>query len=82
MGRGYYSSLDMYGVQPNVYQQLAQLQVMQKLAQLGRQGKEQLGNTLANLSERYLPKAPGMNRQLFQSLEYLPVVQQEAFRRY
>lgn len=82
MGRGYYSSLDMYGVQPNVYQQLAQLQVMQKLAQLGRQGKEQLGNAWENLSERYLPQAPGMNRQLFQSLEYLPVVQQEAFRRY
>ena len=82
MGRGYYSSLDMYGVQPNVYQQLAQLQVMQKLAQLGRQGKEQLGKAFGNLSERYLPQAPGMDRQLFQSLEYLPVVQQEAFRRY
>ena len=82
MGRGYYSSLDMYGVQPNVYQQLAQLQVMQKLAQLGKRGKEQLGNALGNLSERYLPKAPGMQPQLFKSLEYLPVVQREAFRRY
>lgn len=82
MGRGYYSSLDMYGVQPNVYQQLAQLQVMQKLAQLGKQGKEKFGNALDGLAERYLPPAPGMNRQLFQSLEYLPVVQQEAFRRY
>ena len=49
MGRGYYSSLDMYGVQPNVYQQLARLQVMQKLAQLGKQGKEQLGNIWGNL---------------------------------
>ena len=82
MGRGYYSSLDMHGVQPNVYQQLAQLQVMQKLAQLGKQGKEQLGKTWGNLSERYFPQAPGMQPELFQSLEYLPVVQQEAFRRY
>ena len=82
MGRGYYSSLDMYGVQPNVYQQLAQLQVMQKLAQLGKQGKEQLSNTLGNLSERYLLQAHGMQPELFQSLEYLPVVQQAAFRRY
>ena len=82
MGRGYYSSLDMYGVQPNVYQQLAQLQVMQKLAQLGKRGKEQLGNAWGNLSERYLPQAPGMQPELFQALEYLPVVQQEAFRRY
>ena len=82
MGRGYYSSLDMYGVQPNVYQQLAQLRVMQKSAQLGKQGREQLGNALDGLAERYLPPAPGMNRQLFQSLEYLPVVQQEAFRKY
>ena len=82
MGRGYYSSLDMYGVQPNVYQQLAQLRVMQKLAQLGKQGKEQLSNTWGNLSERYLPQAPGMQPEMFQSLEYLPVVQQEAFRRY
>ena len=82
MGRGYYSSLDMYGAQPNVYQQLSQLQVMQKLAQLGKRGKERLGNALDGLAERYLPPAPGMNRQLFQSLEYLPVVQQEAFRRY
>ena len=72
----------MYGVQPNVYQQLAQLQVMQKLAQLGKQGKEQLGKTWGNLSERYFPQAPGMQPELFQSLEYLPVVQQEAFRRY
>lgn len=82
MGRGYYSSLDMYGVQPNVYQQLAQLQVMQKLAQLGKRSKEQLGNTWEDLSQRYLPQAPGMQPELFQSLEYLPVVQQEAFRRY
>ena len=82
MGRGYYSSLDMYGVQPNVYQQLAQLQVMQKLAQLGKRGKEQLGNTWEDLSARYLPQAPGMQPELFQSLEYLPVVQQAAFRRY
>ena len=82
MGRGYYSSLDMYGVQPNVYQQLAQLQVMQKLAQLGKQGKEQLRNTWEDLSARYLPQAPGMQPELVQSLEYLPVVQQEAFRRY
>ena len=82
MGRGYYSSLDMYGVQPNVYQQLAQLQVMQKLAQLGRQGKEQLSNAWGNFSERYLPQAPGMQPELFQSLEYLPVVQQAAFRSY
>ena len=82
MDRGYYSSLDMYGIQPNVYQQLAQLRVMQKLAQLGKRSKEQLGKTWGNLSERYLPPAPGMDRQLFQSLEYLPVIQQEAFRRY
>ena len=82
MGRGYYSSLDMYGVQPNVYQQLAQLQVMQKLAQLGKRGKEQLGNTWEDLSARYLPQAPGMQPELFQSLEYLPVVQQAAFRRH
>lgn len=82
MGRGYYSSLDMYGVQPNVYQQLAQLQVMQKLAQLGKRGKEQLGNTWEDLSARYLPQAPGMQPELFQSLEYLPVVQQAAFKRY
>lgn len=82
MGRGYYSSLDMYGVQPNVLQQLAQLQAMQKLAQLGNQGRERLGNVWDRLAERYLPQAPGMDRQLFQSLEYLPVVQQEAFRRY
>lgn len=82
MGRGYYSSLDMYGIQPNVYQQLAQLRAMQKLAQLGRQGKEKLGNALDGLADRYLPPAPGMQPELFQSLEYLPVVQQEAFRRY
>lgn len=82
MGRGYYSSLDVYGAQPNVYQQLAQLQAMQKLAQLGKQGKEQLGNTWEDLSARYLPQARGMQPQLFQSLEYLPVVQEAAFRRY
>lgn len=82
MGRGYYSSLDVYGAQPNVYQQLAQLQAMQKLAQLGNQGRERLGNAWDRLAERYLPQAPGMQPQLFQSLEYLPVVQQAAFRRY